>query len=165
MKTFLPAFPLIRVLGAPILAVSRRLLAREEQREEQEEDREASEEEIETFIDEATEEGIIDKGEDELLRSVVEFGDKVVREVMTPRETMVCIRRDATIDNLKDLIIKEKYSRVPVNCWANACCPIAADDARTTASAMPDGRMPVWPQVLRYWSMKSPSLTESGFLW
>jgi len=111
---FLPAFPLVRVLAFPLLAISRKLIAREEQREEKEEDREASEEEIETFIDEATEEGIIDKGEDELLRSVVEFGDTVVREVMTPRLNMVCIRKDATIDNLKDLIIREKYSRIPV---------------------------------------------------
>jgi CBS domain containing-hemolysin-like protein len=114
MRAFLPAFPLVRVLAIPLLLVSRRLVAREEQREEKEEDREASEEEIETFIDEATEEGIIDKGEDELLRSVVEFGDTVVREVMTSRVNMVCIRKDATIDNLKDLIIKEKYSRIPV---------------------------------------------------
>ena len=114
MRIFLPAFPLVRVLAVPLLIVSRQLLAREELREEKEEDREASEEEIETFIDEATEEGIIDKGEDELLRSVVEFGDTVVREVMTPRVNMVCVRKDATIDNLKDLIIKEKYSRIPV---------------------------------------------------
>jgi CBS domain containing-hemolysin-like protein len=114
LKMFLPAFPLVRFLASPLLLVSRRLVEHEEQREEREEDREASEEEIETFIDEATEEGIIDKGEDELLRSVVEFGDTVVREVMTSRVNMVCIRKDATIDNLKDLIIKEKYSRVPV---------------------------------------------------
>jgi CBS domain containing-hemolysin-like protein len=114
LRMFLPAFPLVRLLASPLLLVSRRLIAREEQREEKEEDREASEEEIETFIDEATEEGIIEKGEDELLRSVVEFGDTVVREVMTSRVNMVCIRKDATIDNLKDLIIKDKYSRIPV---------------------------------------------------
>jgi len=114
LKMFLPAFPAVRFIASPLLVISRNLLEREEQREENEEDHEASDEEIETFIDEATEEGIIDKGEDELLRSVVEFGDTVVREVMTSRSNMVCIRRDATIDNLKDLIIKEKYSRIPV---------------------------------------------------
>jgi CBS domain containing-hemolysin-like protein len=114
LRAFLPAFPLVRILAWPLLVISRGLIAREEQREEKEEDREASEEEIETFIDEATEEGIIDKGDDELLRSVVEFGDTVVREVMTSRVNMVCLRKDATIDNLKDLIIKEKYSRIPV---------------------------------------------------
>jgi len=114
LKIFLPAFPLVRTLGAPVLALSRNLLEREEQRDEREEGREASDEEIETFIDEATEEGIIDRGEDELLRSVVEFGDTVVREIMTPRVNMVCIRKDATIGTLKDLIIREKYSRIPV---------------------------------------------------
>jgi CBS domain containing-hemolysin-like protein len=114
LRLFLPAFPLVRFLASPLLVISRNFLEREGQREEKEEDRETSDEEIETFIDEATEEGIIDEGEDELLRSVVEFGDTVVREVMTPRLNMVCIRKDATIDNLKDLIIKEKYSRIPV---------------------------------------------------
>jgi CBS domain containing-hemolysin-like protein len=114
LRMFLPAFALVRVIASPLLIISRNLLEREEQREEKEEDREASNEEIETFIDEATEEGIIEKGEDELLRSVVEFADRIVREVMTPREAMVCIRRDATIDNLKDLIIRDKYSRIPV---------------------------------------------------
>lgn len=111
---FLPSFRLLRLAAAPLLAISRNLLEREEQREEKEEEREATEEEIATFIDEATEEGIIDKGEDELLRNVVEFGDTLVREIMTPRIDMVCIRKDATIDNLKDLIIREKYSRIPV---------------------------------------------------
>jgi CBS domain containing-hemolysin-like protein len=114
LKILLPAFPLVRKISAPVLALSRNLVEREEQREDREEVRETTEEEIETFIDEATEEGIIDKGEDELLRSVVEFGDTVVREIMTPRVNMVCIRKDATIDNLKDLIIRDKYSRIPV---------------------------------------------------
>ncbi|MFO7734326.1 MAG: hemolysin family protein [Candidatus Aminicenantes bacterium] len=114
IKLFLQAFPLLRLLATPLLAFSRNLLEKEEQREDKEEEREASDEEIETFIDEATEEGIIDIGENELLRNVVEFGDTLVREIMTPRVDMVCIRKDATIDNLKDLIIREKYSRVPV---------------------------------------------------
>jgi CBS domain containing-hemolysin-like protein len=114
IKLFLPAFPLLRLLATPLLAFSRDLLEKEEQREDKEEEREASDEEIETFIDEATEEGIIDIGENELLRNVVEFGDTLVREIMTPRVDMVCIRKDATIDNLKDLIIREKYSRIPV---------------------------------------------------
>ena len=114
LKLFLPAFGLLRVLASPVLVVSRRLLAREEKREEQEGEHEASDEEIETFIDEAREEGIIDQDENELLRSVVAFGDTVVREIMTSRVALIAIRKDATIDELKDLIIREKYSRIPV---------------------------------------------------
>jgi CBS domain containing-hemolysin-like protein len=112
-KAFLPAARTFRALGAPILLLSRDLVEREE-KEDRDGEREATDEEIETFLDEAREEGIIEKGEGELLRSVVEFGDTVVREIMTPRVSLVCIRKDATIDNLKDLIIREKYSRIPV---------------------------------------------------
>jgi len=116
-KAFLPSFRLFHFLAAPLLALSKNLVEREERRDELADEggeRETTDEEIETFIDEAQEEGIIEKGEDELLRSVVEFGDTLVREIMTPRVNMVCIKKDATIDNLKDLIIREKYSRIPV---------------------------------------------------
>jgi len=112
-KAFLPTARMVRALGAPILLLSRDLVEREE-KEDRDGEREATDEEIETFLDEAEEEGIIEKDEGELLRSVVEFGDTVVREIMTPRVALVCIRKDATIDNLKDLIIREKYSRIPV---------------------------------------------------
>ena len=116
LSRFLPSYRLFLSLSAPVLAFVRWLSVREEQKEEEAgpEDREAGEEEIETFLDEAEEEGIIEKGEDALLRNVVEFGDTIVREVMTPRVDMVCIRRDATIQKLRHLFIVEKYSRIPV---------------------------------------------------
>jgi CBS domain containing-hemolysin-like protein len=114
VDAFLPSANLFLVLSAPILVLSRWLCTRQESEEEEEDDREAGDEEIETFIDGAKEEGIIEKDEDELLRSVVEFGDIVVREIMTPRVDIVCIRKDATIQKLRNLIITEKYSRIPV---------------------------------------------------
>jgi CBS domain containing-hemolysin-like protein len=114
VDAFLPSANLFLVLSAPILVLSRWLCTRQESEEEEEDGREAGDEEIETFIDGAKEEGIIEKDEDELLRSVVEFGDIVVREIMTPRVDIVCIRKDATIQKLRNLIITEKYSRIPV---------------------------------------------------
>jgi len=77
-------------------------------------EREATDEEIQTFIEEAREEGIIEREEGSLLRSVVEFGDTLVREIMTPRVDMICIRKDASLAELRELISKEKYSRIPV---------------------------------------------------
>ncbi len=114
LDVFLPSYRLVLGLSWPVLRLSRWLVRREETEEAEEAGREASDEEIDTFIDEAKEEGIIEKGEDELLRSVVEFGDTTVREIMTPRVDMVCLRRDATLQKLRNLIIAEKYSRVPV---------------------------------------------------
>jgi CBS domain containing-hemolysin-like protein len=112
--TFLPSYRLLLNLAAPVVALARWHCSREDAEEDEEDEREAGDEEIATFIDGAKEEGIIEKGEDELLRSVVEFGDTIVREVMTPRVDMVCIRRDATFQKLRNLMITEKYSRIPV---------------------------------------------------
>lgn len=110
LAIFLPSFKLPYLLSTPLLCLVRSLTLKKEK----EEIREVSDEEIQTFIDEAKEEGIIEKEEGVLLKSVVEFGDTVVREIMTPRVDMVCTRKDATIKNLKDLVIKEKKSRLPV---------------------------------------------------
>ena len=52
--------------------------------------------------------------EDDLLRSVVAFGDTLVREVMTPRPDIVAIQTTATIDDLRRLVREQEYSRLPV---------------------------------------------------
>ncbi|HYN07636.1 MAG TPA: hemolysin family protein [Vicinamibacterales bacterium] len=52
--------------------------------------------------------------ESRLLRSVVDFGDTLVREVMTPRPDIVAIRADATVDDLRRLVQEQEYSRLPV---------------------------------------------------
>ncbi|MBS3819841.1 CBS domain-containing protein [bacterium] len=81
---------------------------------EQEEQHEPSKEEIQALVEKAKEEGIIEKKEVPLLRSVVEFGDTLVREIMTPRVEMVCIAKDSTIKKLRIRVIEEKHSRIPV---------------------------------------------------
>ena len=49
-----------------------------------------------------------------LLQSVVEFGDTLVREVMTPRPDIVAVPSDATLDELRNLFTEQQYSRLPV---------------------------------------------------
>ncbi len=72
------------------------------------------EEHIEALILAGEEEGIIEKGDRELIQSVVAFGDKTVREVMTPRPRVVAIRQNATVEELRALLINEQFSRIPV---------------------------------------------------
>jgi CBS domain containing-hemolysin-like protein len=50
----------------------------------------------------------------ELLQSVVDFTETLVREVMTPRPDVVAIRADATLQDLRTLFREEQYSRIPV---------------------------------------------------
>ena len=55
-----------------------------------------------------------DQEERQLLQSVVEFGETLVREVMTPRPDIVAVKADATLDELRALFVGEQYSRLPV---------------------------------------------------
>ncbi|HLY15686.1 MAG TPA: hemolysin family protein [Bryobacteraceae bacterium] len=71
-------------------------------------------ENIEALISAGTEEGLIEEEDRKLIQSVVEFGDKVVREVMTPRPNIVAISADASLEELRQLVINEQYSRIPV---------------------------------------------------
>jgi CBS domain containing-hemolysin-like protein len=71
-------------------------------------------ENIDALIDAGTEEGLIHEEDRKLIQSVVEFGDKVVREVMTPRPKIVGIPAASTLQELRTLVINEQYSRIPV---------------------------------------------------
>ena len=55
-----------------------------------------------------------EQDERELLHSVVEFGDTVVREVMTPRPDVVAVQAGATLAELRTLFVEQQYSRLPV---------------------------------------------------
>ncbi len=111
LASFLPSYRIPYLLAKPLLWISK---AKTFAKEQEEEEREASDDEIQALIDEAKEEGIIEKEEGVLLKSVVEFGDTIAKEIMTPRVDMICIRKDADIETLRELVIKEKHSRIPV---------------------------------------------------
>jgi CBS domain containing-hemolysin-like protein len=68
---------------------------------------------IEALISAGEEEGIIEKDDRKLIESVVAFGDKTVREVMSPRPKIVAIDADRTLEDLRELVIHEQYSRIP----------------------------------------------------
>lgn len=60
------------------------------------------------------EQGLIEEEGRKLLQSIVDFGDTLVREVMTPRPDMVAISADATLAELRTLFQEQEYSRIPV---------------------------------------------------
>jgi putative hemolysin len=71
-------------------------------------------EHIEALITAGAEEGILEEQDRKLIHSVVAFGDKSVREVMTPRPNIVAISADKSLEDLRQLVIHEQYSRIPV---------------------------------------------------
>jgi magnesium and cobalt exporter, CNNM family len=66
------------------------------------------------YLEAGEEQGLIERDERRLLQSIVDFGDTLVREVMTPRPDMVAVHADATLDDLRTLFREQEYSRVPV---------------------------------------------------
>ncbi|MDQ3940950.1 MAG: hemolysin family protein, partial [Actinomycetota bacterium] len=73
-----------------------------------------TEEEIRHMVDVAEEEEEIEEEERELIHSIFEFGDTVVREVMVPRPDMVTIPADATLEDALKTIVDAGYSRIPL---------------------------------------------------
>jgi putative hemolysin len=74
----------------------------------------AQQEGIEALVDAAEQEGILEHHEAQMIEQVVEFSDKRVLEFMTPRPSVVAIAADATVEDLRHLLIESKFSRIPV---------------------------------------------------
>ncbi len=71
-------------------------------------------EEIEYLIEMGTKEGVLDEVKEELLNSVLEFADRVAKEIMIPRTRVVAVDRDAPPDELLRIVTENPYSRMPV---------------------------------------------------
>jgi len=74
----------------------------------------ASGEEIQAYLEIGEDEGILQKEDTKLIQSVVEFGDTLVREVMTPRTKIVACEETATIGELRDAMVQHRHSRIPI---------------------------------------------------
>ncbi|HSM93804.1 MAG TPA: hemolysin family protein [Anaeromyxobacteraceae bacterium] len=71
-------------------------------------------EEIEYLIEMGSREGVLDEVKEELLNSVLEFADRVVREIMIPRTRMAALDREASPEELLRVVKENPYSRMPV---------------------------------------------------
>lgn len=73
-----------------------------------------SDEQLEVFLEEGAKEGVIEKEDQEMIESVLEFGDTLVKEIMTPRVDMIHVHIDATLNEIIAIIKNKKKSRLPV---------------------------------------------------
>lgn len=104
---FFLVFPITLVLGF-LLSIA--ALAESDQPQVEEDSAEA----VEALIEAGKEEGILDESDRALVRSAVEFGDKIVREVMTPRPSIFAVSAAMTLAEFSDQLRTHSYSRVPV---------------------------------------------------
>lgn len=78
------------------------------------EDDEDEDENIQALIDVGEAEGIIEEEERQMIETMIEFTDTRVEEVMTPRTEICAIQIDSTVGEARDMMIEEKFSRLPV---------------------------------------------------
>ena len=89
-------------------------LARISEKENEKSEEQRTEEGIEALVEAAEEEGIIEPEQADLIEQVVEFSDKRVREVMTPRPDIIAIAAEATLEELHAKFVEHKFSKMPV---------------------------------------------------
>lgn len=73
-----------------------------------------TEEEIKAIIEAGEIDGAIAEEEKEMIHSVIEFGDTIVKEIMVPRVDMVCVEVGTPMEEILDIMAEEKLSRLPV---------------------------------------------------
>jgi putative hemolysin len=73
-----------------------------------------TEEELRLLVNVGEEEGVLEEEETEMIRSIFEFADTTVREVMIPRIDMVMLESGATVDEAVNLALQGGFSRIPV---------------------------------------------------
>ena len=73
-----------------------------------------TEEEVETMLDIGREEGAIEEDEQEMMIGVLKLDEIVAEDVMSPKEAIVCLRVNQTIDSAVELIKSSGHSRIPI---------------------------------------------------
>lgn len=73
-----------------------------------------TEKELLTIVDVSHEEGVIETEEHEMITNVVDFGDTMVKDIMTPRVEVCCVKQDVTYEELVEKFQEDKYTRLPV---------------------------------------------------
>jgi putative hemolysin len=118
VELLLPSFDVIARFFEPLTYALVRIARRAEREMEEETEEEPGEPVAEPQADavepEPVDTALIEHEERQLIRSIVDFGDTLAREVMTPRPDIVAIQARATVGDLRALFREQEYSRVPV---------------------------------------------------
>jgi CBS domain containing-hemolysin-like protein len=105
---------LVRPLAAPLLALMVRLRPSMRPMQNDDEEEEATDAEIQAYLEAGEAAGIFEGEEGEIVESLMDFFDTVVREVMTPRTEMVTVADTASYRDLLEIFASSHKSRIPV---------------------------------------------------
>jgi len=109
-----PLVPVMTFIADPFQRLFDRSRRRDHLTETPETEEEDDDSGVQALIDVGAAEGILEEEEGELIHSIIEFGDKSVSDVMTPRPAIVAVLDTATVREARDVMLESKYSRLPV---------------------------------------------------
>jgi putative hemolysin len=107
-------FPPIRWLSSLLIGLANRIIGVADDDGEEMHRSYITDAELKAMADVAHEEQVIEKDERTFIHSIIDFGDTVAREVMTPRPDMVTVEADATVRDAFETALSAGYSRIPV---------------------------------------------------
>ena len=73
-----------------------------------------TEDELKYIVESIEEEGVLEEQESELVQSALEFDEKTAYDILTPRVDLVAIDINDDMENIKEIVLRERYSRIPV---------------------------------------------------
>ncbi len=111
LKRLLFLFPIPWVLYYPVNKIFMMLLKKFPEDIEQDE---LTDNELKVFIEEGTKEGVIETEDKAMIESILEFGDTIVKEIMTPRVDMIYVSKDISLKEMIIIFDENKKSRYPV---------------------------------------------------
>ena len=114
--TFAPVLKFLMVLLTPLSIILRGInkLYKKLARNSNHQEPSVTEDELKYIIESIEEEGVLEQQESELVQSALEFDEKTAEEILTPRVDMVAIDIDDPVEEITELVLKERYSRIPV---------------------------------------------------
>ena len=116
LRMFNPVYVILRFLALPISGILNLYgkLYKEVENNGESDAEETTDEEIQAYLEIGEDEGILQEEDSKLIQSVVEFGNTLVREVMTPRTRIVACGETATVGELRETMVQSRHSRIPI---------------------------------------------------
>ena len=116
LRVFNSVYVILRFLALPISSILHLYgkLYKEVESNRKPDAEETTDEEIQAYLEIGEDEGILQEEDSKLIQSVVEFGNTLVREVMTPRTRIVACGEVATIGELRETMVQSRHSRIPI---------------------------------------------------
>lgn len=120
-----------------------------------------TENELKYIVESIEEEGVLEESESEMVRSALDFDDKTAEEILTPRVDVTFISVDDSQEKIKEIIIENRYSRIPV--YENTVDHVVGIlHTRDYLESLADGKAPAIRDIMQnpYFVFKTQTLSN-----